>query len=383
MIDKEEKNFEEVVEFLEGPGVRKWQFRDEGIKLINIKNIVDDNLVLDNTDKYLSVEEVEEKYPHFLLEAGDYVMASSGVTWGKIAEVKEEHLPLCLNTSIIKLKTKNENILTKKYLYYFIKSSQFKNQINRLITGSAQPNFGPSHLKQVTIMVPSVEEQEKCVEQLEQINELLENKVSTLNQVEKMKYDIFYKMFGNPSENEKKWETALLEEYAQFYNGKAHEKVISDNGKYIVVNAKYISTSGEVLKTSDSQLFPLYKDDIVMVMSDIPNGKALAKCIKIDEDDKYTLNQRICAFRTNKMNKEFLKYLLNRNPYFLSFNDGNGQTNLRKEDILKCPIIIPPIDLQNEFEEKIKILDEAEKTTNKIVEDLNNLLNIKMHEYYE
>ena len=208
---------------------------------------------------------------------------------------------------------------------------------------------------------------------------MLENKVSTLNQVEKMKYDIFYKMFGNPSENEKKWETALLEEYAQFYNGKAHEKVISDNGKYIVVNAKYISTSGEVLKTSDSQLFPLYKDDIVMVMSDIPNGKALAKCIKIDEDDKYTLNQRICAFRTNKMNKEFLKYLLNRNPYFLSFNDGNGQTNLRKEDILKCPIIIPPIDLQNEFEEKIKILDEAEKTTNKIVEDLNNLLNIKMH----
>ena len=118
MIDKKEYNFSDVVDFLEGPGVRKWQFKDEGIKLINIKNIVNDKLCLDNTDKFLSEEEVNQKYQHFLLEAGDYVMASSGVTWGKIAEVFDEHLPLCLNTSVIKLKTKDDNILLKEYLFY-------------------------------------------------------------------------------------------------------------------------------------------------------------------------------------------------------------------------------------------------------------------------
>ena len=139
-------DFDKVVEFLEGPGVRKWQFTQEGIKLINIGNIVNSDIDLSKTDKYLSKEEVDKKYKHFLLSEGDFIMASSGVTWGKIAEIKKEHLPLCLNTSVIKLKP-IDNMLSKRFLWHFIKSNIFRRQIDRLITGSAQPNFGPSHLK--------------------------------------------------------------------------------------------------------------------------------------------------------------------------------------------------------------------------------------------
>ena len=150
-MEKKNVNFEDVVYFQEGPGVRNWQFRDSGIKLINIRNLVDSELCLENTTNYLEAEEVENRYKHFLLNAGDFVMASSGVTWGKIAEVHEEHLPLCLNTSIIRLVSKDTDVLDKWYLYYYIKSPQFRRQIERLITGSAQPNFGPSHLKKVVI----------------------------------------------------------------------------------------------------------------------------------------------------------------------------------------------------------------------------------------
>ena len=37
-------SFQEVVYFQEGPGVRNWQFRPNGVKLINIRNIVDNNI---------------------------------------------------------------------------------------------------------------------------------------------------------------------------------------------------------------------------------------------------------------------------------------------------------------------------------------------------
>ena len=37
-------DFEKAVFFQEGPGVRNWQFRDAGIKLINVKNIVSGEL---------------------------------------------------------------------------------------------------------------------------------------------------------------------------------------------------------------------------------------------------------------------------------------------------------------------------------------------------
>lgn len=142
-----------VVYFQEGPGIRNWQFRDQGIKLINVGNIVDGELVIENTKRHLDPAEVEGRYKHFLLNAGDYVVASSGVTWGKIAEVQPWQLPLCLNTSMIRFRPRSE-ALDKIFLRAFVESQSFRGQILRLITGSAQPNFGPAHLKQVLIPQP-------------------------------------------------------------------------------------------------------------------------------------------------------------------------------------------------------------------------------------
>ena len=83
-------------------------------------------------------------------------MSSSGVTWGKIAYVKKEHLPLCLNTSMIRLKPKSKNI-RHSFINQFIQSNAFKFQIIQLITGSAQPNFGPSHLKKIVCPLPPLD----------------------------------------------------------------------------------------------------------------------------------------------------------------------------------------------------------------------------------
>lgn len=147
-----------------------------------------------------------------------------------------------------------------------------------------------------------------------------------------------------------------LGDCCQFFNGKAHEKQIDNNGNYIVVNSKFISSSGAIYKKTKEALFPLFKNDIVMVMSDVPKGKALAKCYLIEEDNKYSLNQRICAIRSDKIEAKFLYYHLNRHPYLLNFDNGENQTNLRKEDILKCPLYIPPIEEQKRI---VEILDKA------------------------
>jgi restriction endonuclease S subunit len=151
-------------------------------------------------------------------------------------------------------------------------------------------------------------------------------------------------------------EMTTLGESCQFFNGKAHEKDIDAEGQFVVVNSKFISTDGEVKKFTAKQMFPLVENDIVMVMSDVPNGKALAKCYVIEENDKYSLNQRICAIRTTEFNNRFLYYQLNRHPYLLAFNNGENQTNLRKGDILDCPLWKPALEVQEQI---VKILDEA------------------------
>jgi len=137
------------------------------------------------------------------------------------------------------------------------------------------------------------------------------------------------------------WDIEKLEDLVHFNNGKAHEQFIAENGNYIVVNSKFISTEGEVFKSSSKNLSPLSPGEITMVMSDIPNGRALAKCFYIDQKRKYTLNQRICSFKSKGSDGKYLFYILNRNKYFLDFDSGVGQTNLRRSDVLNCPVVMP------------------------------------------
>ncbi|WP_335802166.1 restriction endonuclease subunit S [Gallibacterium anatis] len=154
------------------------------------------------------------------------------------------------------------------------------------------------------------------------------------------------------------WEKCKLGEVAKYRNGKAHEQNISTNGQYIVVNSKFISSNGYVKKYSEYQIEPLYKNDITFVLSDVPNGKALAKTFLIESDNLYTLNQRVAAFSTLKNNDSyFLNIILDRNNYFLSFDSGVGQTNLSISDVMGFNFHIPTLPEQQKIGNLFKQLD--------------------------
>lgn len=141
--------------------------------------------------------------------------------------------------------------------------------------------------------------------------------------------------------NDGEWKENIVSQVAKYENGKAHEQDIVEDGKYVVVNSKFISRDGKVKKFSNTANCPAKKDDILMVLSDLPNGKALAKCFYVEKENAYTVNQRICKLTPTTVESKILYYLLNRNSYYLSFDDGVKQTNLRNEDVLNCPIILP------------------------------------------
>jgi type I restriction enzyme S subunit len=134
------------------------------------------------------------------------------------------------------------------------------------------------------------------------------------------------------------WDVKVLGKIVNFTNGKAHESDIKELGQYIVVNSKFISSEAEVKKYSDVCYCPTKKDSILMVMSDLPNGRAIAKCFLVNYNDTYTVNQRICSLEVTDAHPRFVFYLLNRNPFYLQFDDGVKQTNLRRDEVLGCPL---------------------------------------------
>ena len=148
----EVKPLPEIIDFLEGPGIRNWQYTDEedGIKFINIRCIQNGDLTLTTANK-ITKEEAFGKYKHFQLEEDDIVVSTSG-TLGRFAFVRKEHLPLSLNTSVIRFRPiKNKSTLG--FIAGFVEN-QLQHELEIRASGSAQRNFGPTHLKQISLLVP-------------------------------------------------------------------------------------------------------------------------------------------------------------------------------------------------------------------------------------
>lgn len=161
-----------------------------------------------------------------------------------------------------------------------------------------------------------------------------------------------------------------LGDVCTFFNGKAHENLIVNKGRFIVVNSKFISSEGTKCKYTNFKLKPLEKNTIVIVMSDIPRGKALGKTFIINDENLYTLNQRIGGLKVKNNDPNFINQILNRNKYYLKFDDKVGQTNLRKSQILNCPLKLPCIEEQRKIAEFFlnieKIIDVQKKKITKI-----------------
>jgi type I restriction enzyme, S subunit len=204
--------------FQEGPGVRNWQFALTGVKLLNVANITTAGEIdLSKTDRCLSEDEVRDKYTHFLVDAGDLVIASSGISFDKDgllrtrgAFIEKKHLPLCMNTSTIRFKAKT-GMSDLRYLKFWLDSYEFRRQITRLVTGSAQQNFGPSHLNAVHITLPQVEKQRRIATLLDKADRLRRTHRYVRQLSDTILSSVFLEMFGDPQRNPKGWNIQTIE----------------------------------------------------------------------------------------------------------------------------------------------------------------------------
>ena len=303
------------------------------------------------------------------IPANCIIVAMYGATVGRVGINK---IPLTTNQACANIEV-NDNIAYYRYIYHYL-SSQYE-YIKSLGAGS-QTNINAGIVKKIKVPIPPLYVQEEIVRVLDKFT-TLEAELDC----RKRQYEYYRNQLLSFS-NDVEWKS--LGNVFDFRNGKGHEKEIVPAGEFIVINSKFISSNGLVVKFSNRQLSPVYKGDILMVMSDLPNGKALAKCFLVDKDSTYTLNQRVCGLtikNSKEMNPKFAFYILSRNKHLLKYNNGVDQTNLRKDDILKISIPIPSLAEQQRI---VSILDKFEALTTSISEGLPKEIELrrKQYEYY-
>lgn len=343
------------------PVLRFPEFQEQiGWKVETLSNILDyerpDNYIVE-TERYC-----EEGIPvltankSFILgytkePTGIYVNLPVIIFDDFTTDKKYVDFPFKVKSSAIKiLHTKHTNYL--RFVY------ELMNQIT--FEAKEHKRYYISTYQRIQVPLPKEKEQYKIAECLSSLDDLIEAITQKVEVLKEHKKGLMQRLF--PTEGKDvpdlrfpefqgqaaEWQSTLLGAVVDYENGRAHENEIDEDGDFVVVNSKFISTDGEVVKRTNTPCCLADKEDILMVLSDVPNGRAIAKCFFVDQSGKYTVNQRICRLHSKNVNSKLLFYLINRNPYFLSFDDGVKQTNLKKSEVLECPLMIPssPIEQQ-------------------------------------
>ena len=149
----EVKALPEIMDYKEGPGIRHWQYTNsaEGTRFINIRCIQDGDILLNKANR-IGTEEADGKYAHFHLKEWDIVVSTSG-TLGRSAVVRRSHLPVVLNTSVIRFRP-IDDVASFSFLHGYLNSPIFLNELELSASGSVQKNFGPMHLRTIRMLCP-------------------------------------------------------------------------------------------------------------------------------------------------------------------------------------------------------------------------------------
>ena len=388
---------DKYVWYQEGPGDRKQQYTSEGIKLINVANLVDGKIDLSTSHRYISEKEAQTKYKHFLVDEGDLIIASSGIQVDyfdkKMGFAQKEHLPLCMNTSTIRFKVLNPKVTNIKYFMWFLKSSLFKMQLRRLITGSAQLNFGPSHLKKIKINMPIKLEQDNIVSKLDKVQEIIDLRKKQIKELDELIKSQFVEMFGdieNPKFKCKKlkeiakvgsshrvFTTEFVEKGIPFYRGTE----ITQLANGIEPQNPYYISKEHYLKICDEDTKPKIGDLLMPSICD--KGQIW---LVDNEKEFYYKDGRVLSISPNsdKINNKYLHAYMKLKTIVEYPKMGSGSTFAEfKIFLLKdLDVIVPPLELQNRFAEIVKVIDKQKLIIKKSLKETEEIQSSFMNKYF-
>ena len=369
----------DVLFFQEGPGVRNTQYTIDGVKLLNVANLVDGKIDLSTSNRYISEEEAYGKYKHFLCEVGDFIIASSGIKVEyidkKMGFVDETMLPLCMNTSTIRFKVLDEKQLRIRYFMYYLKSQNFKKQLFKQITGSAQLNYGPSHLRKMIMPLISLDKQDEIVACMDKIQDIIDFRKQELVYLDDLIKARFVEMFGDPATNPMRWsETTIGDECFYIKDGphKSLPDIGKENGGHPFISVRNIvngyidfSTARYISDEDYANAIKKCHPEKGDMLYSKGGTTGIAKLIDIDEEFANWVHVAVLKFDKSKLNGIFFENMLNGDYCFEQsqrLTKGIANRDLVLSAMAQIKMYRPPMEIQKQFADFVKQVNKSKFT---------------------
>ncbi len=364
----------EVFEFVRNGLSIKQSDTASGFPITRIETIWNSSIDV-NRFGYADIEDVE-KYKDYLLEFGDILMThiNSPKHLGKCAIYEGIPEQLIHGMNLLNLRP-NRTISFPKYLQFYLNSDYFKNQVKKISNQSVnQASFSSGNLKKLKIPLPPLPEQQKIASILDAADNLRQKDQQLIEKYTALSQSLFLEMFGDPLANPNNWPIIslanIIEEGPQ--NGLYKPSSDYGTGTPIIRIDSFHNSVVELdklkrVRVNDGELnkFEIFEGDFVLNRVNSPSH--LGKCGLVSEVKErmvFESNMMRIKFNKSMVNNAFMLLMLSsqhvKRQILNSAKDAVNQSSINQKDVNSFEIPLPPIELQNQFAERIQSI-EAQK----------------------
>ena len=283
-----------------------------------------------------------------------------------------------------------DNVLPK-YLYYVVSYMR----LEKYFTGATIPHIYFKDYKNEKFNLDSLEKQKEIVDALGKCDAVIEYRKQELQWLDELIKARFVEMFGNPVANDMGWDTLPLENICKAIVDCPHSTPSYTNE----------DTGFMCIRTSIVKKNKILWDDIEYISEDefakriqrkkpevgdivyTREGAILGIAAIIDRDCNVALGQRsmLLSPDIDKCTSEFLCVAMNSDSFLdnaLRGISGSASPHINVADIKAFKMIMPPVELQNQFSDFVKQVDKSKVAIQAALDKSQLLFDSLMQKYF-
>ena len=347
MTEWKEYKLGEIADITPGFAFKSKDFGPKGELVVKIKDIIPPYIDLSNSDHVDLTNYDMDKLKKYLLSEGDYAVAMTGATIGKVGKMKT-HQKAYLNQRVAKIKAKDG--FCDDFVYYSINGDDFQTFIqNNIDSNSAQENISANSIARFSVMLPSLDTQRRIASILTSLDDkidLLRRENATL---EAMAETLFRQWFVVEAKEE--WEEGKLGDVCKYVADKIDITDI-ERDTYITTENMCPNKQGVVKPSSIPENIKVTKYLVNDVL--LSNIRPYFKKLWLSDRNGGCSNDVLCIRSKNEVFKYFTYYTIRQDEFFdyvMLGSKGCKMPRGDKQHIMNWQIKIPSDAILNSFNE--------------------------------
>ncbi|MDE5558525.1 MAG: restriction endonuclease subunit S [Ruminococcus sp.] len=283
------------------------------------------------------------------------------------------------------IESKDNNILYVPYLYNFL--DKYVETLRNLSIGGVIKYIKLGNLTEADIPVPSLNRQKEITSNLDKVTHTIDLCNTILEKMDLLVKSRFVEMFGNPVTNPKKWDVkSVIEESDCMVPGRDKPKSFTGDIPWITIEDLVVNGT---TYNSKSGLGLTEKEIKQVNRKTIPAGSVIMSCVGnlgicSIAGSEMIINQQLHSFQCGaNINNIYLMFNLTyRKDYMNKWASNTTVLYMNKTICNSIPIMLPPLDLQEQFAAFVAQTQKSKSAVKKVLEKAEMLKKALMQEYF-